>query len=60
MAMTEATLLNRYVRERNAQAFRLLVEQHRDMVFAACRRVLGDAHDAEDAAQQCFFLFARK
>ena len=55
----ETELLVRYRRAQDAEAFRALVEGHQDMVFAACRRILGNRADAEDAAQDCFFRLAR-
>jgi len=54
----EAELLVRYSREQDPEAFRALVESHQDMVFAACRRILGNRADAEDATQDCFFRLA--
>jgi len=59
MADSETALLEQYVRTRDAFAFRELVEQHQDMVFAACHRVLGNRADAEDASQNCFLKFAQ-
>jgi hypothetical protein len=50
MSEVEQALLGRYVAERDPDAFQSLVEQHAGMVFATCRRVLGNAADAEDAA----------
>jgi RNA polymerase sigma-70 factor (ECF subfamily) len=35
-------------------AFRLLVEHESGAVIRACHRVLGDLHEAEDAAQEAF------
>jgi len=59
MMDNEQALLRRYVQSRDAVAFRELVDEHKGMVFAACRRVLGNQADAEDAAQDCFLKLAQ-
>ncbi len=54
----EAALLSRYAQERDPDAFRALVEVHQHMVYAACRRILGNREDALDDAQGCFLKLA--
>jgi RNA polymerase sigma factor (sigma-70 family) len=53
-------MLGTYVRDRSEPAFARLVERHLGMVYSACRRMLGDAHAAEDAVQAVFILLAQK
>jgi RNA polymerase sigma factor (sigma-70 family) len=52
-------LLELFVARGDEAAFEALVERHGPMVFAACRRVLRDAHEAEDACQATFLVLAR-
>jgi RNA polymerase sigma-70 factor (ECF subfamily) len=40
-------------------AFRLLVERESASVVRACQRILGDRHEAEDAAQEAFVIAYR-
>ena len=40
-------------------AFRILVDRESAAVIRACHRVLGDAHEAEDAAQEAFVIAFR-
>lgn len=57
----DATLLLRYAQERDEEAFAELVRRYLDGVYAsALRRVGGDAHLAQDVAQQVFVALARR
>jgi RNA polymerase sigma factor (sigma-70 family) len=57
---SDADLLDRFARLRDEPSFAALVRRHGPMVHNVCRRVLGDAHAAEDAAQAAFLVLARK
>jgi RNA polymerase sigma factor (sigma-70 family) len=57
---TDAELLRAFVAARRDDAFAELVRRHGPMILAACRRVLGDADEAEDAFQATFLVLARK
>jgi RNA polymerase sigma factor (sigma-70 family) len=59
-ADSDATLLHRYVHFRDENAFAALVARHGPLVFGVCRRVLFDAHAAEDAFQATFLILARR
>src|SRR5262245_41202255 len=59
-AVSDAQLLERFAAARDEAAFEELARRHGPMVLGVCRRVLGDAHDAEDALQATFLILARK
>src|SRR5262245_56536668 len=57
---SDARLLNLFVRHGDEVAFERLVAAHGPMVLALCKRLLHHEHDAEDAFQATFLVFARK
>src|SRR5580704_2956697 len=57
---TDAELLGRFAADRDSGAFELLVWGHASLVLRACRSVLRDRHEAEDAAQAAFLALARQ
>ena len=58
--LPDATLLQRFVADREQAAFSALVQRHGSLVFGVCQRVLGDYHAAQDASQATFVILARK
>ena len=58
--LTDAELLRRFLTRREETAFALLVQRHGAMVLSVCRRVLGDAHGAEDSLQATFIVLSRR
>ncbi len=61
--LTDAELLDRFATRRDEAAevaFEALVARHGPMVFRACRALLRDPRDAEDAFQATFLVLARK
>ena len=57
---SDALLLERFVRTRDEAAFAALVRRHGPMVLQLCRRLVGDAHEAEDCFQAAFLVLARR
>lgn len=53
-------LLERFVNQGEETAFEALLRRHGPLVLGACRRMLSDPHDVEDAFQATFFIFVRK
>jgi RNA polymerase sigma factor (sigma-70 family) len=58
--MTDLSLLQRWRVNGDATAFREIVSRHAGLVYGTCRRILRDAWDAEDVAQECFEVLATR
>lgn len=53
-------LLERFVNDRDEDAFSSILERHGPLVWSVCRSILSARHDAEDAFQATFLVLARK
>src|SRR5262245_2553587 len=59
-AAPDDQLLTDFLARRDEPAFAALVSRHGPMVLNLCRRVLRDAHAAEDVFQATFFVLAER
>ncbi len=59
-ALAEDADLMRRISDGDPAAFRALSERHLGRIFALASRLLGDAGDAEDVAQECFLRVWRQ
>src|SRR5262249_36576959 len=66
VGLSDGQLLERFVGCRHATpeaaeaAFAAIVDRHGRMVLQTCRRILGEEHEAQDAAQVAFLVLARR
>jgi RNA polymerase sigma factor (sigma-70 family) len=60
IGISDGQLLTRFIAERDEAAFSALVRRHGPMVLGVCRRILGNAHDTDDAFQATFLVLVQK
>jgi RNA polymerase sigma factor (sigma-70 family) len=58
--LPDGSLLQRFAENGEQAAFTTLVQRYERFVLGICRRVLGDAHAAQDAFQATFLVLAQK
>jgi RNA polymerase sigma factor (sigma-70 family) len=58
--LSDGQLLEQFAAQGDEDAFAALVERHGPMVVRLCRQVIGDEHEAQDAAQAAFLVLARR
>src|SRR5438309_1015756 len=55
----DAVLLDHFVTAKDQEAFELLIARHGPLVLGTARRLVDNAHDAEDVFQAVFLSLAR-
>jgi RNA polymerase sigma factor (sigma-70 family) len=58
--MQEERQLQTYLETRDPHDFRVLVDRYQDMLWATCRRILHDTHEAEEAVHETFLSLSQK
>jgi RNA polymerase sigma factor (sigma-70 family) len=56
---SDRALIRRFARQRDGEAFSILMGRYVDMVCTTCRRILGDETQTADAVQETFFQLAK-
>src|SRR5215471_11364909 len=59
-ASSDEQLLAEFLSRRSDEAFAALIGRHGPMVLNVCRRILHDAHAAEDIYQATFLVLAER
>ena len=57
---TDGQLLTAFIRDRDGDAFAMLVRRHGAMVLGVCRRITGNPDTEDDAFQAVFLILARR
>ncbi|HUW35613.1 MAG TPA: sigma-70 family RNA polymerase sigma factor [Planctomycetota bacterium] len=60
MNKSDLSLLERFRRARDADAFAEIVSRYQDFVYGTCLRILGNRADSQDVSQECFLRLLRK
>jgi RNA polymerase sigma factor (sigma-70 family) len=58
--LSDRMLLDRYLDDRNDDAFAALVHRHAGLVLGVCQRIVHDRHASEDCFQAVFLVLATK